>query len=54
MTTAITVKASKKAERKAPEKQNNNETTIFEATGATSYVFYRNGIEVSTSSSYEP
>ncbi|WP_375562050.1 HYR domain-containing protein [Bernardetia sp. OM2101] len=31
-----------------------NETTIFEATGATSYVFYRNGVEVSTSSTYEP
>jgi gliding motility-associated-like protein len=34
-----------------------NETTIFEATGvtgATSYIFYRNGVEVSTNSTYEP
>ena len=31
-----------------------NETTKFTATGATSYVFYRNGVQVSTSSTYEP
>ncbi|PIY09069.1 MAG: hypothetical protein COZ18_08995 [Flexibacter sp. CG_4_10_14_3_um_filter_32_15] len=31
-----------------------NETTRFTATGATSYVFYRNGVQVSTSATYEP
>ncbi len=31
-----------------------NETAKFTATGATSYVFYRNGVQVSTTSTYEP
>ena len=31
-----------------------NETTTFEATGGTNYIFYRNGVQVATGSIYSP
>ena len=44
--TAVTVKASKKADKKAPEKQNMNERVVFDFTLSKSLVKTNNSISL--------